>query len=89
MDKFQNNIKSFSLVECRIEVRHGTKLEVVKKTIIENEEISYLFLAANKIGQSPGELVEAISSSGYSIPVVIIPGDLGFDKIDRLAGIDA
>ena len=88
LDKFRNNIKSFSSVECRIEARHGTKLEVVKKTIIENEEISYLFLAAKKIGQSPGELVEAISSSGYSIPVVIIPGDLGFDKIDRLAGID-
>ena len=88
MDKFQNNIKSFSSLERRIEVRHGTKLEVVKKTIIENEEILYLFLAANTIEQSPGEPVEAISSSGYSIPVVIIPEDLGFDKIDGLAGID-
>ena len=89
LDKFRNKIKSFSSVECRIDVKHGTKLEVVKKTITGNNEISYLFLTANKIGQSPGELAEAIASSGYSIPVVIIPRDIGFDKIDKLAGKDA
>ena len=89
MDKFRNKIKSFSSVECRIDVKHGTKLEVVKKTITENKEISYLFLTANEIGQSPAELVEVIPSSGYSIPVVVIPGVLGFDKIDKLARIDA
>ena len=89
LDKFRNNIKSFSSVEYRIDVKHGTKSEVVKKTITENKEISYLFLAANKIGKNPGELVEAIASSGYSIPVVVIPEDVGFDKIDRLEGLDA
>ena len=31
LDKFRNKIKSFSSVECRIDVKHATKLEVVKK----------------------------------------------------------
>ncbi|MBV44846.1 MAG: hypothetical protein CML87_03245 [Rhodobiaceae bacterium] len=33
LDKFRNKIKSFSSVELRIDVKHGTKLEVVKKQL--------------------------------------------------------
>ena len=38
-------------------------------------------------GESPGELVEFISKSGFSIPVVVIPGDISNDNIDELVGI--
>ena len=46
-----------------------------------------MVIASNNKGESPGELVEFISKSGFSIPVVVIPGDISNDNIDELVGI--
>jgi hypothetical protein len=43
-------------------------------------------LASNKKDKKPGILVETISGIGYSIPVVVLPGNLNDDSIDKLAG---
>jgi hypothetical protein len=47
-----------------------------------------LILASNKKDKNPGILVETISGEGYSIPVVVIPGNLSDNDIDKLAGFD-
>ena len=49
-----------------------------------------IFIAkeSNKKDKNPGILVETISGEGYSIPVVVIPGNLSDSDIDKLAGFD-
>ena len=79
-------IQSYSNLECSYIIEHGSKLDVVKRLIDEDETISLLVLASNKKDKNPGVLVETISGDGYSIPVVVLPGNLNDDSIDKLAG---
>jgi nucleotide-binding universal stress UspA family protein len=79
-------IQSYSNVECSYIIEHGSKLDVVKRLINEDEAISLLVLASNKKDKNPGVLVETISGDGYSIPVVVLPGNLNDDSIDKLSG---
>ncbi len=79
-------IQSYSNVECSYIIEHGSKLDVVKRLIDEDETISLLVLASNKKDKNPGVLVETISGEGYSIPVVVLPGNLNDDSIDKLSG---
>ena len=79
-------IQSYSNVECSYIIEHGSKLDVVKRLIDEDETISLLVLASNKKDKNPGVLVETISGDGYSIPVVVLPGSLNDDSIDKLSG---
>ena len=79
-------IQSYSNVECSYIIDHGSKLDVVKRLINEDEAISLLVLASNKKDKNPGVLVETISGDGYSIPVVVLPGNLNDDSIDKLSG---
>ena len=64
----------------------GSKLDVVKNLIRLDNSISLLILASNKKDKNPGVLVETISGEGYSIPVVVIPGNLSNNDVDKLAG---
>lgn len=79
-------IQSYSNVECSYIIEHGSKIDVVKRLIDEDETISLLVLASNKKDKNPGVLVETISGDGYSIPVVVLPGNLNDDSIDKLSG---
>ena len=79
-------IQSYSNVECSYIIEHGSKPDVVKRLIDENKTISLLVLASNKKDKNPGVLVETISGDGYSIPVVVLPGNLNDDSIDKLSG---
>ena len=79
-------IQTYSNVECSYIIEHGSKLDVVKRLIDEDETISLLVLASNKKDKNPGVLVETISGDGYSIPVVVLPGNLNDDSIDKLSG---
>ena len=63
------------------------KINIVNNIIRDKSDIGYLVIASNNKGESPGELVEFISKSGFSIPVVVIPGDISNDNIDELVGI--
>ena len=49
--------------------------------------ILYLLLASDDEADTPGELVESISKSGFSVPVVVIPGNIKDETIDKLVGI--
>lgn len=69
--------------------RVGTKAEEIVKLIEEDEDISFLVLAAGTGAEGPGPLVTTIagkSSSTFQIPVVIVPGGLTDEEIEALAG---
>ena len=87
IDELQRNISSFSKVNISYEILHGSKISIVNEIIKDKSDIGYLVIASNNQGDSPGELVEFISKSGFSIPVVVIPGDMSNDTIDKLVGI--
>ena len=84
--ELSDEIKSYSDVSCDHIIEHGSKLDVVKNLINLDNSISLLLLASNKKDKNPGILVETISGEGYSIPVVVIPGNLSNNDIDKLAG---
>lgn len=70
-------------------VREGERGDAILSLIGEDEDISFLVLAAATDSSGPGPLVSAIASKGSSsfpIPIVIVPGDLTDDEIDALAG---
>jgi nucleotide-binding universal stress UspA family protein len=75
-------------VEAERAVRVGDKAEAILALIEEDQDISFLVLAAASGREGPGPLVSAIAgaSAAFPIPVVIVPGDLADDEIDALAG---
>ena len=87
IEQLQKNISGFSKVNISYEILHGSKNNIVNNIIRDKSDIGYLVIASNNKGESPGELVEFISKSGFSIPVVVIPGDISNDNIDELVGI--
>ena len=88
LEELSVNVRSYSDVSCDYIIEHGSKLEAVKNLINLDNSISLLILASNKKDKNPGILVETISGDGYSIPVVVIPGNLSDNDIDKLAGFD-
>jgi nucleotide-binding universal stress UspA family protein len=69
--------------------RVGSKAEEIVKLIEEDEDISFLVLAAGTGKEGPGPLVSTLAGktvSTFPIPVVIVPGGLTDAEIDALAG---
>ena len=67
----------------------GDKASALAKLIDEDEDISFLVLAAGTGKEGPGPLVSTIAgkaASTFPIPIVIVPGSLSDDEIDALAG---
>lgn len=69
-------------------VKEGEKADCIRELIEEDQDISFLVLAASTDSAGPGPLVSGIASSSqsYPIPIVIVPGDLTDEEIDALAG---
>lgn len=70
-------------------IRIGAKTAEIVKLIDEDEDISFLVLAAGSGKEGPGPLVSSIAgkaASTFPIPIVIVPGSLSDDEIDALAG---
>ena len=87
IEQLQKSISHFSKVNISYEVLNGSKITIVNQIIKDKPDISYLVIASNNDKNSPGELVEFISQSGFSIPVVVLPGDMRNDPSDKLVGI--
>jgi nucleotide-binding universal stress UspA family protein len=65
------------------------KTAAIAKVIDEDEDISFLVLAAGTGKDGPGPLVSAIAgkaAASFPIPIVIVPGGLSDEEIDALAG---
>lgn len=67
----------------------GEKAAAITRLIEEDEDISFLVLAAGTGKEGPGPLVTTIAgkaASTFPVPIVIVPGSLSEDEIDALAG---
>jgi nucleotide-binding universal stress UspA family protein len=70
-------------------IRVGDKATCIADIIDEDEDISFLVLAAGTSKDGPGPLVSTIAgkaASTFPIPIVIVPGSLTDEEIDALAG---
>jgi nucleotide-binding universal stress UspA family protein len=70
-------------------LRTGKKADEIVQLIEEDEDISFLVLAAGTGKEGPGPLVASLATrsvSTFPIPVVIVPGSLSDAEIDALAG---
>lgn len=70
-------------------VRVGDKAEAILTLIREDEDISFLVLAAGTTSSGPGPLVAGLAGAmagAFPVPVVVVPGGLADEAIDALAG---
>jgi nucleotide-binding universal stress UspA family protein len=74
-------------IKPTIKVKQGDAIAVIRETLAENPEIGALVLAAAKAG-SPGPLVSHFAgaeSGSLPCPVMIVPGSLSLEALDRLS----
>lgn len=76
-------------IEPERAVKVGEKARSILALIGEDQDISFLVLAAATGSSGPGPLVTEIAgqtSASFPIPIVIVPGDLADEEIAALAG---
>lgn len=81
--------RSAAGVEPEQVIRVGERAEEIIKLIREDEDISFLVLAAGSSKDGPGPLVTTLAGravSTFPIPIVVVPGGLTDEEIDALAG---
>jgi nucleotide-binding universal stress UspA family protein len=81
--------RSAAGVEPEQVIRVGDRAEEIIKLIREDEDISFLVLAAGNSKDGPGPLVTTLAGravSTFPVPIVIVPGGLSDEEIDALAG---
>ena len=89
LDEAAQEARSAAGLEPEQVIVVGDKAEAIAKVIEEDEDISFLVLAASVGKDGPGPLVTAIAGkavSAFPIPVVIVPGRLTDEQIEALAG---
>nr|WP_279306538.1 universal stress protein [Microvirga solisilvae] len=81
--------RSAAGVEPEQVIRVGVRAEEIIKLINEDEDVSFLVLAAGSGKEGPGPLVSTLAgkaASTFPVPIVIVPGSLTDEEIDALAG---
>ena len=81
--------RSAAGVEPEQVIRVGDRAEEIIRLIREDEDISFLVLAAGNNKEGPGPLVTTLAGravSTFPVPIVIVPGGLTDEEIDALAG---
>ncbi|MGO4524447.1 universal stress protein [Microvirga sp. 2MCAF35] len=76
-------------VEPEQVIRVGNRADEIIKLINEDEDISFLVLAAGSAKDGPGPLVSTLAgkaAASFPVPIVIVPGSLTDEEIDALAG---
>ena len=89
LDEAAKEARSAAGLEPEQVIVVGDKAESIAKLISEDEDISFLVLAAGTSKEGPGPLVSTIAgktASTFPIPIVIVPGGLTDEEIDALAG---
>ena len=88
LDHFCAEARRLDGVDPERVVRTGAKTSEISRLIEEDEDISFLVLAAGAGKEGPGPLVSALvgkSGGSFAIPVVVVPGGLTDEEIDALA----
>ena len=81
--------RSAAGVEPEQVIRVGDRSDEIIKLIREDEDVSFLVLAAGSGKEGPGPLVSTLAgkaASTFPVPIVIVPGSLTDEEIDALAG---
>jgi len=68
-------------------LRRGGKAEQILELLQEDEDISFLVLAASASSEGPGPLVSTIvakAAGTFPIPIVIVPEEMSEDDIDAI-----
>lgn len=89
LDEAAKEARGAAGVEPEQVLRVGGRAETIARLIDEDEDISFLVLAAGTSKDGPGPLVSMLAgkaSSTFPIPIVIVPGSLSDEEIDALAG---
>ena len=76
-------------VEPEQVLRGGDTADAIATVITEDEDVSFLVLAAGTGKEGPGPLVSTIAgktAGAFPVPIVIVPGGLSDEEIDALAG---
>jgi nucleotide-binding universal stress UspA family protein len=87
--KAAERARAIAGVEPERVIRDGATATELAKLVEQDEDISFLVLAAATEGDGPGPLVSTLATKtglGLPIPVIIVPGDLKDAEIDALAG---
>lgn len=75
-------------IQAEMSTLRGARSEQIMKLIEEDEDISFLVLAASSSSDGPGPLVSTLaakSSGTFPIPIVIVPGAMSDEEIEALA----
>lgn len=80
--------REISGIQPDLVMRQGPRSEQIIQLIEEDEDISFLVLAASSSSEGPGPLVSTLaakSSGTFPVPIVIVPGAMSDDEIEALA----
>ncbi|WP_262029355.1 universal stress protein [Microvirga sp. Mcv34] len=89
LDAAAREARSAAGVEPEQVIRVGNRADEIIKLINEDEDISFLVLAAGSAKDGPGPLVSTLAgkaAASFPVPIVIVPGSLTDEEIDALAG---
>jgi len=89
LDAAAREARSAAGVEPEQSIRVGNRADEIIKLINEDEDISFLVLAAGSGKEGPGPLVSTLAgkaAASFPVPIVIVPGSLTDEEIDALAG---
>jgi nucleotide-binding universal stress UspA family protein len=89
LDDAAREARNAAGVEPEQVIRVGSRADEIFKLIQEDEDISFLVLAAGASKEGPGPLVSTLAgraASTFPVPIVIVPGGLSDEEIDALAG---
>jgi nucleotide-binding universal stress UspA family protein len=89
LDEAAREARNAAGVEPEQVIRVGSRADEIIKLIQEDEDISFLVLAAGASKEGPGPLVSTLAgraASTFPVPIVIVPGGLSDEEIDALAG---
>ncbi|WP_018699006.1 universal stress protein [Amorphus coralli] len=87
LSRFVDRARAVARVDPETTIREGSRAEEIRNLIDDDEDIAILVLAAGVGSDGPGPLVASVvgASSGFHIPVTIVPGDLSDEEIGGLA----
>jgi nucleotide-binding universal stress UspA family protein len=80
--------REISGIQAELVSRQGPRSEQIMQLIEEDEDISFLVLAASSSSEGPGPLVSTLaakSSGTFPVPIVIVPGAMSDEEIEALA----
>lgn len=87
LEKLAARTRATGGVEPERVIRSGVRSDEILALIEEDEDISFLVLAAGTGSDGPGPLVATIAgeaAGAFPVPIVIVPGGLAESELDAL-----